>query len=159
MNRHRVSNKTVNNETTAALEGVTDIPRYFTSISDSTEIAKAQFKQLPIILYNPRHKITDQFKTFAAELEQWRSVAREQMAAEREKLVGELEALRVSAGRQAAAGELQIEVSPPSEHAQSPPLPAGARSLPLPALGLPSPSASPGSVTRSLTGTGPPLVE
>ena len=73
MNRHRISNKTVNNATTAALDGVTDIPRYFTSISDSTEIAKAQFEQLPIILYNPRHKITDQFKTFAAELEQWRN--------------------------------------------------------------------------------------
>lgn len=68
LNRYRIVNKTVNREMQEALNGVTDIPKYFTPISDTTEIEKAQFEHKPVTIYSPRHRVSEQFRKFANEL-------------------------------------------------------------------------------------------
>lgn len=68
LNRYRVTNKTVNREMQDALNGVTDIPKYFTPIGDTTEIEKAQFAHKPVILQSPNHRVSLQFRKFAGEV-------------------------------------------------------------------------------------------
>jgi chromosome partitioning protein len=66
-NRFKSSTKIVNKKVTEELEGITDIPLYFTSISDTTEIEKSQFAHLPIITFNSKHKISTEYRSFAKE--------------------------------------------------------------------------------------------
>lgn len=67
-NRHRSATKIVNKFMQEALNGVTEIPKYFQSISDTTEIEKSQFEHLPVITYNSSHKVSNEFRMFAKEL-------------------------------------------------------------------------------------------
>lgn len=66
-NRYRASTKVVNRKLKDELEGVTDIPLFFPSISDTTEIEKSQFEHKPITEFNSNHKVAEEFRTFAKE--------------------------------------------------------------------------------------------
>ncbi len=67
-NRFKKATTIVNAELLKSLDGVTIIPKYFSPVSDTTEIEKAQFSHEPIIEYNQTHKATNDFKLFAKEL-------------------------------------------------------------------------------------------
>ena len=67
-NRYKSTTKIVNQKLQEALEGVTEIPRYFQHISDTTEIEKSQFEHQPVITFNGSHKVSEEFRKFAREL-------------------------------------------------------------------------------------------
>jgi len=67
-NRYKKSTKVMNREIDKALEGVSDIPKYFPLIMDTTEIEKSQLEHKPIHLFNKRHEVTGQFENFGREL-------------------------------------------------------------------------------------------
>lgn len=71
LNRHRITHKRVNRIMEQELSGVTVIPRFFTPISETTEIENALFDHKPITHYNGRHKVSDQFRHLAGEVLQW----------------------------------------------------------------------------------------
>ncbi len=67
-NRYKPITKIVNQKLMKALEGVTELPRYFQYISDTTEIEKSQFEHQPVITYNGSHKVSQEFRKCAKEL-------------------------------------------------------------------------------------------
>lgn len=67
-NRHKASTKIVNSKLKEVLEGVADIPRYFTAISDTTEIEKSQFEHVPVTMFNSNHKVSREYRMFAKEI-------------------------------------------------------------------------------------------
>lgn len=66
-NRFKPGTKIVNHKMKSALEGVTDIPKFFTPISETTEIEKSQFEHIPVTNFNGKHKVSEQFREFAKE--------------------------------------------------------------------------------------------
>lgn len=71
-NNYDSRTKIVNRKIQKELDNIKVIPRYFTSISETTEIKKSQFNHLPMIEFNPNHKVTKQFIKLATEVDQWR---------------------------------------------------------------------------------------
>ncbi|MBF0466988.1 MAG: ParA family protein [Nitrospirae bacterium] len=67
-NNYKSTTRKVNAKLKDALAGVSDIPKYFSPISETTELEKSQFEHQPAYLYVPNHKISSDFKTFAKEL-------------------------------------------------------------------------------------------
>ena len=67
-NSFKSQTKIVNKKIEAELSNTDTIPKYFTHISSTTEIEKSQFGHKPIILFNPKHKVSFEFKTLAKEV-------------------------------------------------------------------------------------------
>ena len=58
----------VNRKMQNILNGQAAIKEFFTPISNSTEIEKAQFNHKPIHLFNPKHKVSTEFVKLAKEV-------------------------------------------------------------------------------------------
>lgn len=67
-NRYKSSTKVVNNKLNEIISNVSEIPKHFQTISDTTEMEKSQFEHKPIILFNSTHKLSEEFRIFAKEL-------------------------------------------------------------------------------------------